>query len=937
MTNKNLIYENAKKATLEKVKIHEMINFREEQTIKVSIVIPVCNVEQYLRECLESAVNQTLKEIEIICVNDGSTDASLELLKEYAAKDSRVKVIDKENAGYGHAMNIGMDMAKGEYIGILESDDHIGLSMMEDLYIKAKSNQADIVKGDFYRFTTEKGYLRLFYCRLSEDDAIYHSVLNAKIEKKLYKFTNTWAGIYRKDFLQENLIRHQESPGASFQDNGFWYLSTVLASRIVYIDKPYYYNRRDNPNSSVYQFDKAYLINGEYQFIETSLKKHALEKYVDYAYLFQKKFDAYKFNYRRIDPSLKKEYIERIANEYREDLEEGFLSADTLSESDRQELEEILQDPKGYFERIKEETNYSYDKKESSGVVSIAFICDDGYVLPTVTAIRSLVRHVKTQSAYDITVIGTDLSDENIRKLTYVNKTNVAISVVVIEEDTKQFHTFGTTKYGVSNTALLKFILPGIFRDHDKLLYLDGDIAVMKDLTELFNTDIEGCYAGVVLDMPQVLYERQIFGKKFGRNYFNSGVLLLNLKQMREDAMQEKLIEEKQSSKSKLMDQDVFNELFKGKVKYLPISCNTLYVNLIRSKGKYRISDINETSNKNYNTLEDIRRDSQIIHYCSEDKPWKYYDTPMADYWLFIYFLTQYKKRLCRISVGDQCKEGIVNGKIIFAEPGEVTAIVFFYRAHNSSEISHNIRMLEETGEGKYHYYLFYDESILLDPSCFEVSAPIEFVSISRSIQRDREYSVDGRLDGNYYRMLVPEILSQYDKAVIIDGCRVSPKLSWKFIREMNEENLMYMLKTPSQVTFWESPLIVIDINRFITNKIKFKYWDHYRKSKRPGQSIALATSDQKIMQLNWGYILVEETMEIAEVLSINTKLQTQNDAQQKQIASQKVTGSELVRQNAQKEEKIAQLESELVATRTSFSCRLGLFLTALPRKLLKK
>ena len=132
------IYSDFAKLTWEKVKVRECVNFEVtlDAPVKVSIIIPVCNVEVYLRECIESALNQTLKEIEIICVNDGSTDGSLRILKEYAAKDKRVKIIDKENAGYGHTMNIGMDMAQGEYIAILESDDYILPNMMQTLYPK---------------------------------------------------------------------------------------------------------------------------------------------------------------------------------------------------------------------------------------------------------------------------------------------------------------------------------------------------------------------------------------------------------------------------------------------------------------------------------------------------------------------------------------------------------------------------------------------------------------------------------------------------------------------------------------------------------------------------------------------------------------------------------------------------------------------------------
>jgi glycosyltransferase involved in cell wall biosynthesis len=101
---------------------------------KVSIIVPIYNVEKYLRECLDSIVKQTLKDIEIVCVNDGSTDSSLDIIKEYAEKDERVKYIDKPNSGYGISMNQGLDKAQGEYIGIVESDDFIKPEMFEELY-----------------------------------------------------------------------------------------------------------------------------------------------------------------------------------------------------------------------------------------------------------------------------------------------------------------------------------------------------------------------------------------------------------------------------------------------------------------------------------------------------------------------------------------------------------------------------------------------------------------------------------------------------------------------------------------------------------------------------------------------------------------------------------------------------------------------------------
>ena len=93
--------------------------------VKVSVLVPIYNVEDFLADCLESLVNQTLKEIEIICINDGSKDRSLEIIKEYAAKDERIVIINKENTGYGDSMNRGLKKAVGEYVGIVEPDDFL--------------------------------------------------------------------------------------------------------------------------------------------------------------------------------------------------------------------------------------------------------------------------------------------------------------------------------------------------------------------------------------------------------------------------------------------------------------------------------------------------------------------------------------------------------------------------------------------------------------------------------------------------------------------------------------------------------------------------------------------------------------------------------------------------------------------------------------------
>ena len=113
--------------------------------VKISVIIPVFNVELYLEECLDSVINQSLDDLEIICVNDGSTDSSLSILEKYAKMDDRVKIISQENQGQGSARNKGLSIAKGECIYFIDSDDKIELDTLKDCYDCVKKNDLDFV------------------------------------------------------------------------------------------------------------------------------------------------------------------------------------------------------------------------------------------------------------------------------------------------------------------------------------------------------------------------------------------------------------------------------------------------------------------------------------------------------------------------------------------------------------------------------------------------------------------------------------------------------------------------------------------------------------------------------------------------------------------------------------------------------------------------
>ena len=200
--------------------------------IKVSVVIPIYNVSKYLPKCLDSLVNQTLKNIEIICVNDSSPDNSLQVLEEYASKDQRIKIINQPNAGPGIARNNGILAAKGKYVGFIDPDDWVDLDMFEKMYNTAEINQADLV----------------------ECGVITHDERNGKTKKKLnlYPITNisfnwneysdyvfhgitaAWNKLCRLDVLKREQIAFADARCA--EDQIFAVNMRLSACKIVYLN-----------------------------------------------------------------------------------------------------------------------------------------------------------------------------------------------------------------------------------------------------------------------------------------------------------------------------------------------------------------------------------------------------------------------------------------------------------------------------------------------------------------------------------------------------------------------------------------------------------------------------------------------------------------------------------------------------------------------------
>lgn len=182
----------------------------------VSIVIPVHNGEKYLKECLDTVVNQTLKDLEIICVNDGSTDGSLAILEDYASRDSRIKVVSQEASNAGHARNTGLAVTTGEYLSFLDADDWFELNMLETMVTAAKKDDADIVFCKAATFDQKTGVQSTKSFSLKERLVPKGTVFSGKdIAEDLFQFCRTaaWDKLYKASFIK--------AEGLRFHLNGF--------------------------------------------------------------------------------------------------------------------------------------------------------------------------------------------------------------------------------------------------------------------------------------------------------------------------------------------------------------------------------------------------------------------------------------------------------------------------------------------------------------------------------------------------------------------------------------------------------------------------------------------------------------------------------------------------------------------------------------------
>lgn len=312
----------------------------------VSLLVPIYNVEKYLRECLDSARNQTLQNIEVICINDGSKDSSRAIIQEYLDADKRFRVIDKENSGYGISMNMGLEAARGKYVGILESDDFFEADALEKLVAAAEKFNAQVAKANFW-----------FYWSIPEPKNELFEVITPDMANRLvdtqkeyevfYRKNSIWSAIYRRDFLNEDNIRFLETPGASYQDTAFDFKVWACATRVTFLHDAILHYRQDNEASSVNSPSKVYCVCDEYDEIERFLAAHP-EKDRLITVEEKMKYDSYMWNYDRLSDDLKLKFLKRFSEDFKRDMQAGRVDMQAFEWWKQQDMASIIRSPEKF-------------------------------------------------------------------------------------------------------------------------------------------------------------------------------------------------------------------------------------------------------------------------------------------------------------------------------------------------------------------------------------------------------------------------------------------------------------------------------------------------------------------------------------------------------------------------------------------------------------
>lgn len=574
---------------------------------KISVIVPVYNCYEYLQDCINSLISQTLKDAEFIFIDDGSCDASLDILKMNKMRDRRVIIIEQKNKFAGIARNNGLKKASGEYILFLDSDDFFDLKLLEKVYNTAISSNAEIVifKGQEYDNKTKQ----FMSCKFPLSESLFPSQDTfawSDFPDKIFQANSciAWNKLFKRSLIDRAQVEFQDLKSSN--DTVFVYSLLVQAKTMTFLDEVLV-NYRVN-NSSSLQRSKAK--TWECIFLAFYALKLRLEQIKMYDFVkksfLNKTLRAICYYMDTVDSSTARIMECSFKNKYMNKLDMRLNIVGDYFYN------------KSNYEKLKNIQNANY--------VPIIYACDKGYLPHTYVSIKSILNNISKHTYVIIYILhDNSISQDDIVQFKPFISENCVISFINME---KKFNNVKLKIQHTSKATYYRLEISKIFSFYDKVIYLDSDIIVNCEISELYNINILDYYAAGV---KAIAFDNKHHRNRLGidtSKYFNAGVMLLNVSKIIHDNIYDEF-HSLLAREFSCQDQDIMNVAFNGNVKLIDKNFNfmTKYID-------------------NYDCSFELFLQPKIIHYADKIKPWNCSRCPLSDYFWKIAKSTPYYKEL---------------------------------------------------------------------------------------------------------------------------------------------------------------------------------------------------------------------------------------------------------------------------------------------------
>lgn len=596
----------------------------------VSIIVPVYNAQQYLKRCLDSLASQTLKNIEIICINDGSTDESWNILQNYALHDNRFCIFNQENKGPATARNVGLQNVNSEFVMFCDADDEYSQSMCETMYNCIIQENVDLAMCNtqgYDRNLNKTNTMSRYYFPFDKER------IDISDDVKLKMNVYLWNKIFRLSIIHKYKIHFFD--GHKSDDNVFVWCYMAVSKSIFNINKKLYHHY-DCPLSVM----DNYYNNTQYKdlkdrmdgllFFYNFLCHHNLFQENSYA-LSYITYQELIWSWLRV-PDI---WTERFLGDFKK-----VISAFCIDSKLPIEVKEIFYAiQKGNMYNIingldqinynmKRFRNYSAHQNDIelhfSSSVPIVFNCDKNYIKFLSATILSIIMHSSSQNKYEFIILHKDIGKEDQFFIKEMIKEypNFYVRFYHMGQygDKYQINSWMCRSY-ITETAYYRLLIPILFKNLKKIIYLDCDIIVQDDIAELFHIDLKGNIIAAVKDhfISQIQKDKELCFPGFWNyahdilcikdisGYFNSGVMVFDIQKMNEKDIFDQFLNVAKINNRYFQDQNILNSVLQGNILYLDPAWNV---------------QLNMSSEIYTHLLSSQYSSPKILHFCSQRKPW---------------------------------------------------------------------------------------------------------------------------------------------------------------------------------------------------------------------------------------------------------------------------------------------------------------------------